>query len=327
MFSIFAPFGRALSWGPVGFISGLYSVGLGDPDGAVRIHKLLLTINPKSLRFGSVQLGERVILTATLTNTGGSPVTVSQANLSGSSFSLSGITAPFTLNANQSLTFSATFAPTAAGPASGSLEIVSNASNSPLNVPLSGTGAAQGQLAVSPATLSFGNVVVGTSASLNGKLSASGASLTIFSATIDSNEFALSGLALPLTLPKGQSTSFSVVFTPQATGAASASLTFASNGLNSPTVQTMTGSGTAATQHVVDLTWNASPGAIGYNIYRSQVSGGPYSIINSALDSSAAYTDSDVSSGETYYYVATAVDSNQAESGYSNQAVAQVPTT
>src|SRR5450755_3737263 len=145
MFSIFAPFGRALSWGPVNIISGLYSVGFGDPDGSVRMHKLLMAINPKNLKFGSVQLGVRVNLTATLTNTGGSPVTVSQANLSGSGFSLSGITVPFTLNANQSLTFPVSFAPTAAGAASGSLAIVSNASNSPLNLTLSGTGAAQGQ--------------------------------------------------------------------------------------------------------------------------------------------------------------------------------------
>ena len=39
-----------------------------------------------------------------------------------------------------------------------------------------------------------------------------------------------------------------------------------------------------------------------------------------------AYTDSTVASGRTYYYVSTAVDNNNAESGYSNQATAVVPT-
>jgi fibronectin type 3 domain-containing protein len=76
----------------------------------------------------------------------------------------------------------------------------------------------------------------------------------------------------------------------------------------------------------VDLTWNASSGAVGYNIYRGTVSGGPYTMINSSLDSATAYTDSTVASGQTYYYVATAVDGSSAESGYSNQAQAVIPT-
>ena len=87
----------------------------------------------------------------------------------------------------------------------------------------------------------------------------------------------------------------------------------------------MTGTGTAATQHTVDLTWNASSGAVGYNIYRSTVSGGPYSMINSSLDGTTAYTDNTVVSGQTYYYVATAVDGSGNESGYSNQAKAVIP--
>jgi len=49
-------------------------------------------------------------------------------------------------------------------------------------------------------------------------------------------------------------------------------------------------------------------------------------MINSSLDSNTAYTDSTVTSGTTYYYVATAVNSGSEESGYSNQATAVVPT-
>jgi fibronectin type 3 domain-containing protein len=88
----------------------------------------------------------------------------------------------------------------------------------------------------------------------------------------------------------------------------------------------MTGTGVTATQHIVDLSWTASSGAIGYNIYRGTVSGGPYTMINSSLDSTTAYTDSTVVSGTTYYYVATAVNSSSEESGYSNQATAVIPT-
>jgi fibronectin type 3 domain-containing protein len=87
----------------------------------------------------------------------------------------------------------------------------------------------------------------------------------------------------------------------------------------------MTGTGAAPTQHNVDLSWSASSGAVGYNVYRGSVSGGPYTMINSSLDGTTAYTDNTVVSGQTYYYVATAVNSASQESGYSNQAQAIIP--
>jgi predicted phage tail protein len=82
------------------------------------------------------------------------------------------------------------------------------------------------------------------------------------------------------------------------------------------------------TQHIVDLSWNFSTSAnvTGYNVYRGTTYAGPYSKINSGgLVASSLYTDSNVSSGNTYYYVVTAVDSSGAESGYSNQTQAVVP--
>jgi fibronectin type 3 domain-containing protein len=90
----------------------------------------------------------------------------------------------------------------------------------------------------------------------------------------------------------------------------------------------LTGNGIAATQHSVDLSWNASTGSgvVGYNVYRGSVSGGPYSKINSALEAGTAYTDNAVTVGQTYYYVTTAVDGSGNESGYSNQVKAVIPT-
>jgi fibronectin type 3 domain-containing protein len=90
----------------------------------------------------------------------------------------------------------------------------------------------------------------------------------------------------------------------------------------------LTGNGIAATQHSVALSWDASTGSgvVGYNVYRGNASGGPYSKINSALDASTAYTDDTVAAGQTYYYVTTAVDESGDESGHSNQAKAVIPT-
>jgi hypothetical protein len=285
-----------------------------------------LAANPSSLAFSSTQLGSSTNLSETLTNTGGSTVAISAANVTGAAFSISGLSGfPINLTSGQSVTFTATFTPSSAGAASGSLSIVSNASNSPLNIALSGTGTAAGTLAVSPTSLSFGSVVVGASSSLNGSLTASGASVTVNSASLNNSEFVLSGFSPGVTIAAGQSVSFTVTFTPQASGATSASLSFASNASNSPAVQSMTGTGTAQTQHTVDLSWNASASAVGYNIYRGTVSGGPYAIINSSLDATTTYTDSTVVSGQTYYYVTTAVNSDSQESGYSNQAQAIIP--
>jgi len=86
---------------------------------------------------------------------------------------------------------------------------------------------------------------------------------------------------------------------------------------------------TPTAQHIVDLSWNGSSSAniSGYNVYRGMNSAGPYSKINNAgLVASALYTDSGVASGQTYYYVVTAVDSSGAESGYSNSTQAIVPS-
>ena len=323
---LFAPTASGAASGSISVTSNGANPNLSIPLSGTGVTPGALSANPTSLSFGSVQVGNNSSKSETVTNTGGSTVTISQANVTGAVFSITGLTLPTSLSSNQSVTFTVTFAPTAAGSASGSLSIVSDASNSPLSIALSGTGTAPGQLAVSPATLSFGNVVVGTSSSLNGTLNATGAAVTVSSASITNNEFVLSGISLPATIGAGSSASFTVTFTPQASGAASGSLSFTSNATNSPTVQSVTGTGTAPPQHSVSLTWNSSANAVGYNIYRGSVSGGPYSIINTSLDASTALTDNNVTAGQTYYYVVTAVDASSNESGYSNQTTAVIPT-
>jgi fibronectin type 3 domain-containing protein len=118
-----------------------------------------------------------------------------------------------------------------------------------------------------------------------------------------------------------------VKFTPTANGVVSGSVTFTSDASNSPTVESLTGTGVPPAQHSVSLSWTASTSqnVIGYNIYRGVQSGGPYSKINSVLNASTVYTDTTVVDGQTYYYVTTAVDSSNQESAYSNQAQAVIP--
>ena len=84
-------------------------------------------------------------------------------------------------------------------------------------------------------------------------------------------------------------------------------------------------SGTGA--HTVDLSWHASTSTVaGYNVYRSVAAGGPYTKLNLSLITGTSYIDSAVQAGQTFYYVATALDANNNESAYSNQATAVVPS-
>ncbi len=322
---LFAPAASGSVSGSVSITSNGSNPNLSIPLSGTGVAPGSLSANPTSLAFGNVQVGSTGSKSETVTNTGGATVTISQANVTGSGYSVSGLTLPATLTASQSVTFTVKFAPASASTVSGNLSLVSDASNSPLGIALSGTGTTPGQLAVSPATLNFGSVTVGSNAALTGTLSASSASVTVSSASINSSEFTLSGITLPATLTPGQSVGFTVTFAPQATGSASASLTFSSNATNAPTTQSLAGSGTAPA-HSVSLSWGASTGAVGYNVYRTLVSGGPYTILNPSLDASTTYTDSTVSAGTTYYYVVTAVDGSGNESAYSNQATAVVPS-
>jgi Abnormal spindle-like microcephaly-assoc'd, ASPM-SPD-2-Hydin len=97
-----------------------------------------LTANIGSLNFANVEVGNSQAQSVTLTNSGGSGLTVSQATLTGTGFTLSGLTLPLTLVAGQSATFSVVFAPQSAGSESGNLAFASNASNPAMNLPLSG---------------------------------------------------------------------------------------------------------------------------------------------------------------------------------------------
>ncbi|HVH69506.1 MAG TPA: malectin domain-containing carbohydrate-binding protein, partial [Candidatus Dormibacteraeota bacterium] len=67
----------------------------------------------------------------------------------------------------------------------------------------------------------------------------------------------------------------------------------------------------------VSLSWTASSGAASYNVKRSTTTGGPYSSIATGV-TTTNFTDTGLTSGTTYFYVVSAVNSN-GESANSNQ--------
>lgn len=325
----FAPKSTGAATGDLTILSTATNSTLDVPLSGTSVTPGLLGANPGSVSFGTVAVGNNQTQSVTLGNSGGSSVAISKASITGPGFSLSGLTTPLTLNAGQNKTFNIIFSPASAGSASGSVSITSNASNPSLSISLSGTGGSTvaGQLSVSPSSINFGTVTVGTSQSQAAKLNASTGAVTVSSlGGLSGSEFSVSGIILPVTISAGSSASFTVTFAPQASGGASASASFASNASNSPTVQALSGTGAVPIQHTVNLSWTASTSTVvGYNVYRGTQSGGPYSKVNPVLQASTNYSDATVQSGQTYYYVTTAVDSSSVESQNSNEVQAVIP--
>ena len=95
---------------------------------------------------------------------------------------------------------------------------------------------------------------------------------------------------------------------------------------------TPTGLTTSAGDGSVSLDWNdnnTEPDLDGYNVYRSNASGGPYdNPINLSLigKTTYIYTDNNVTNGTTYYYVVTAVDTSNNESENSAPPASATPS-
>ena len=287
-----------------------------------------ISLTPSSANFGSVAVSSTNSQTIQIGNTGNSVLTITQASVTGTGFSTTGLTLPLSINPGLSSTFNAQYQPTTAGTASGSITIVSNAATSPSTVALTGTGVAATQiLSLSTNTVSFGNVDTGTSSTQTVTVTNTGnSSVQISQIAASGTGYTLSGAGVPVTLTPSQKLTFSVIFSPTVTGAASGSVTITSSATGSPAVITLSGSGVVPVAHTVSLSWTASTSVVaGYNVYRSTTSGTGYTKMNGSLISLVSYTDSSVVNGTTYYYVTTAVDGTGTESSNSNEAAAVIP--
>ncbi|MFL5805436.1 MAG: alpha-amylase family glycosyl hydrolase, partial [Roseiflexaceae bacterium] len=69
----------------------------------------------------------------------------------------------------------------------------------------------------------------------------------------------------------------------------------------------------------IDLAWNSVPGAAGYNVYRSPLSGGGWVKANASPLTGTSFSDSGLRNAQTYYYVVRALDTAGNESTPSNQ--------
>src|SRR5882762_1050360 len=89
----------------------------------------------------------------------------------------------------------------------------------------SGCGLTSGTLVISPTSLNFGSVAIGSTSNQTITLSNSGNNaITLIQIAASGGGFTLKGPTLPLTLSGGQSATFTITFTPSAMGSVSGSL-------------------------------------------------------------------------------------------------------
>jgi hypothetical protein len=188
--------------------------------------------------------------TVTIQNAGNTAGTIGNITVAGTVFQLGGVPVlPLTMAAGASQTLTITFAPTAAGPATGQLTVGSDnfgLASSGMGPALSFTYSVAGSdipLSSTNETISFVPVAVGGTQSTTVKILNTGtAPALIVNIGINGSEsvFSVSGLpALPLNLNSGSETSFTVTFSPNATGTGTATL------LVNATAFNLVGSGTA----------------------------------------------------------------------------------
>src|ERR1700722_16195487 len=205
-----------------------------------------IEVTPSSVNFGSLTVGQSVTKTLTVTNSGTKSLSVSGISVAGTGFSMKAPALPLVLAAGQTSSVSTTFTATASGNASGKIMINSNAPDSPMIVSLSATAASKSSnLAVTPSSVNFGEVKVGSESTQTVQIKNSGStSITISSVAVSGTT--IPGSAPPATLAAGASASVSAMFKPASAGNASGALTIKSNASDASDAIGWSGTGTTS---------------------------------------------------------------------------------
>ncbi len=210
-----------------------------------------ISFSPPSVTFANTIVGtSSAVSVIVVTNTGSASLTVTSATLTGANsgdFTLTNTCT--TVSPGAICQINVTFRPTVTGTRTASVSVVDNAAGSPQSVPLTGTGIAA-TVTLSPASLNFGNVNVGSSSAVQKfTLSNAGnATLTITGITVtglDPGDFSQTNTC-GSSLAVATSCTISVTFTPVAAGTRSGSVSVSDNASGSPQTASLTGSGIAS---------------------------------------------------------------------------------
>ena len=210
-----------------------------------------IALSSTSFPFGNVAQGSSGQQTLTVSNPGGSTLTVTSISSSNTAFTVN----PSTLSvpAGGSLPVTITFAPSAATTYSATITLVHNATGSPSTVSVSGTGTSTSApvASISATSLAFGNVTVGTPTQKTFTVGNVGnAALIVTNISTGNSAFAVSPSAFQVSAGAGAQT-ITVTFTPAAAQSYSATITVTHNAAGSPGSVAVTGSGTSSGSGII----------------------------------------------------------------------------
>jgi hypothetical protein len=254
-----SPFGSGLPASPVTTLSpaapgvspsvlvaGTFGRGVWQiPLATAGVQLTTATVSPTSLDFGTQGYGvTSAVMTVTLTNTGGVVLLPTSIRVSGE-FNETDNCVGATVNGLTNCVIQVTFRPTKAGARSGKLTIALNIAGGTISVDLNGTGGPPPAVTLTPVTINFGQVKVGTTSR----------ALSITAANSSNTDVAITSVNIsgPFVLASNScgTTSFiansdcqlMVEFVPTAPGSATGMLTVA-DGEGTQSVQ-LTGTGAA----------------------------------------------------------------------------------
>ena len=210
-------------------------------------------IEPRSLAWDNVALGSTGTPKAvTLNNIGTSPIAISSIGISGTNagdFAISSKTCSANLAASSSCTATITFTPQAPGAREAILTFNHSGFNSSRSVALSGTATGKiSTLTVTPQTLSFGALDVGSESALQNVTLQSDGTTTISIDSValvgtDPADFSIAGNTCGSSLPGSSTCSIGIIFKPAAAGSRTATLTVSDSASGSPQQVTLSGTG------------------------------------------------------------------------------------
>ena len=228
-----------------------------------------VTISPTSLSFASITVGSSsASQSVTVSNGTSSSVTLSAGTLSGTNpgdFSVSSTTCGSSLAASASCSASLLFKPTATGARSATYGITDSASTTPLTVALSGTGTSSGTVTISPTSLPFGSVNIGSSSAAQSVTVSNGTanSVTLSAGTLagtNPGDFSVSSTTCGSSLAESASCTASLLFKPTAAGARSATYSITDSASTTPLTVALSGTGVTSSGG----TATASPSSLSF---------------------------------------------------------------
>lgn len=221
-------------------------IGMSGTGGAVATPGQLSL--PGTLSFASRTVSTTsAVSTVTISNVGGTAVSVSGVVSSNASEFAIASNSCTTVSAGASCIVGVTFRPSVAGARNATITVTSNAVGSPQAISVSGIGtavSASGQLSMS-ATLNFASQAVATTSAASGvTVTNVGGTAVSVSSVASSNpaEFTVVSNTCA-TVNVGSTCAIGVTFKPSVAGARSATITLISNGTGSPQVISASGSG------------------------------------------------------------------------------------